>query len=47
VTDHRIGISIYNLPAVMDGGIDQFIEELSTRDEADRLSATGVGADED
>ena len=41
VTDHRIGHSIYNLPAVMDGGINEFIEELSTRDEAERLSATG------
>ena len=42
VTDHRINISIFNLPAVMEGGIDSFIEELSTRDEADRLSATGI-----
>lgn len=42
VTDHRIGVSIYNLPAVMDGNIDGFIEELSTRDEAERLAATGV-----
>jgi peptide chain release factor 1 len=41
VTDHRIGVSIYNLPAVMDGGIDEFIEELSTRDEADRLATSG------
>ncbi|HJR80402.1 MAG TPA: peptide chain release factor 1 [Anaerolineales bacterium] len=40
VTDHRIGLSIYNLPTVMDGGINDFIEELSTRDEADRLSAS-------
>ncbi|MFZ5880061.1 MAG: peptide chain release factor 1 [Chloroflexota bacterium] len=46
VTDHRIGLSIYNLPAVMDGDIEPFIEELSTRDEADRLAATGVD-DED
>ena len=42
VTDHRIGVSSYNLPAVMDGGIDEFIEELSTREEADRLAASGV-----
>jgi peptide chain release factor 1 len=42
VTDHRIGLSNYNLPAVMDGGIDEFIGELSTRDEADRLSASGL-----
>ncbi|MDQ2692228.1 MAG: peptide chain release factor 1 [Chloroflexota bacterium] len=42
VTDHRIGVSIYNLPAVMDGGIDEFIDELSTRDEAERLATSGV-----
>lgn len=42
VTDHRIGISNYNLPAVMAGSINEFIEELSTRDEADRLAATGL-----
>ncbi|MBI3152481.1 MAG: peptide chain release factor 1 [Chloroflexi bacterium] len=46
VTDHRIGYSSYNLPAVMDGDIDQFIDELSTRDEADKLAATGVDDDE-
>ena len=42
VTDHRIGVSSYNLPAVMDGGIDEFIDELSTRDEAERLATSGV-----
>jgi peptide chain release factor 1 len=46
VTDHRIGLSNYNLPAVMDGAIDQFIEELSTRDEADRLASSGVDDEE-
>ena len=45
VTDHRINVSIFNLPAVMQGGIDEFIEELSTRDEAERLSASGVEED--
>ncbi len=45
VTDHRINLSSYNLPAVMDGDIDMFIEELATRDEAERLSA-GVDDDE-
>jgi len=44
VTDHRVGVSSYNLPAVMDGDIDQFIDELSTRAEAERLSA---GVDEE
>jgi peptide chain release factor 1 len=42
VTDHRINVSIFNLPVVMEGSIDQFIEELSSRDEAERLSASGV-----
>jgi peptide chain release factor 1 len=45
VTDHRINVSIFNLPVVMEGSIDQFIEELSNRDEADRLSATGLEDD--
>ena len=42
VTDHRINISSYNLPVVMDGDIDMFIDELATRDEADRLAAVGM-----
>ena len=46
VTDHRIGVSSHNLPVVMDGDIDMFIEELSTRDEAGKLSATGLDDDE-
>ena len=40
VTDHRIGLSLHNLPAVLDGGIDPFLDELSTRDQAERLQAT-------
>ncbi len=47
VTDHRIGLSSYNLPGVMAGDIDQFIEELSTRDEAGRLAASGADGEED
>jgi peptide chain release factor 1 len=46
VTDHRINVSSYNLAGVMEGAIDQFIDELSTRDETDRLSAVGMGEDE-
>jgi peptide chain release factor 1 len=47
VTDHRIGVSSYNLPVVMDGDIELFIEKLSNRDEADKLSASGVDDDDD
>jgi peptide chain release factor 1 len=39
VTDHRINISNYNLPVVMEGDIDDFIEELAMQDEAERLAA--------
>ncbi len=39
VTDHRIGLSSHNLQAVLDGSIDSFIDELATRDEAERLKA--------
>jgi len=46
VTDHRGNISSFNLPAVMDGELDQFIDELSQRDETERLSSIGEG-DED
>ena len=42
VTDHRINMSSYNLPVVMDGEIDEFLEELSTWDEADRLAEAGL-----
>jgi peptide chain release factor 1 len=45
VTDHRIGLSSYNLPAVMDGALDEFIEELATRDQAERLAAATVDDD--
>lgn len=40
VTDHRINVSSYNLPVVMDGEIDTFIDELSTRDEAEKLTSS-------
>lgn len=45
VTDHRIGVSSYNLPSIMEGNIDFFIDELSIREEADRLAAVGPAED--
>jgi len=42
VTDHRIGVSSYNLPAVMDGDIDLFIDELATREQAEKLAEAGM-----
>ena len=42
VTDHRINMSTYNLQGMMYGSLDEFIDELDTRDEADRLAAVGI-----
>jgi peptide chain release factor 1 len=42
VTDHRINMSSFNLPAVLEGEIEEFIDELGTRDEAERLAAIGM-----
>jgi peptide chain release factor 1 len=38
VTDHRLGLSLYNLPGVLDGNLDQFIDELAAREQAAKLS---------
>jgi peptide chain release factor 1 len=42
VTDHRINMSLYNLTSVLNGGIDEFIDELSLRDESERLAVLGM-----
>lgn len=41
VTDHRVNFTSYNLPAVMDGDIDAFIDELATHEQAELLAHTG------
>ncbi len=43
VTDHRIGYSNFNLPAVMDGDLDIFIDQLATQQQAEQLAAGSVG----
>ncbi|HYL44254.1 MAG TPA: peptide chain release factor 1 [Ktedonobacteraceae bacterium] len=37
VTDHRIGLSRHNLPGVLNGELDEFIDTLITVDQADKL----------
>ncbi len=39
VTDHRIGLTIHNLPAILNGDLNSIIDELATQDEAERLQA--------
>ena len=38
VTDHRVNISSYNLTGVLDGDIDEFIDELTLVDESEKLA---------
>lgn len=38
VTDHRIGLTVYNLPAVMNGDLDEFIEKLRIADSAEKMT---------
>ena len=37
VTDHRIGLTVYNLPDVMNGDIQKFIEELHLAENAEKM----------
>lgn len=42
ITDHRINLSLSNIPGVLDGQIDPFVSELRTADEADRMREAGL-----
>ena len=37
VTDHRIGLTVYNLPSVMDGDLGKFVEELKIANNTSKL----------
>jgi peptide chain release factor 1 len=37
VTDHRIGLTLYKLDAILDGDLDEIIETLITTDQAEQL----------
>ena len=39
VTDHRIGLTLYKLDAVMNGDLDEVIDALTTADRAEKLQA--------
>ncbi|MGW8319167.1 MAG: peptide chain release factor 1 [Candidatus Promineifilaceae bacterium] len=43
VTDHRVGFTSYNLPVVMEGDLDSFIDALTIADEAAKLAVGGNG----
>jgi peptide chain release factor 1 len=39
VTDHRIGLTLYNLSQIIDGDLDELIEKLKIADRAEKLAA--------
>ncbi|MGB9762242.1 MAG: peptide chain release factor 1 [Caldimicrobium sp.] len=42
VTDHRIGLTVYNLPEVLDGDLDEFIDALITHYRTEALKREEV-----
>ena len=41
VTDHRVGLTLYKIDAIMDGDIDEIINALATADQAEKLKNAG------
>ncbi len=39
LTDHRIGLTVHNLPSILDGAIDSLVQALSEADQAEKLAA--------
>jgi peptide chain release factor 1 len=42
VTDHRIGLTSHRLENILDGDLDEFIDELATTEQAEKLRAVGM-----
>ncbi|MCL4232314.1 MAG: peptide chain release factor 1 [Dehalococcoidia bacterium] len=40
ITDHRVGLTVHNIPDRMDGNIDDVVDAVATADEAERLQAS-------
>jgi peptide chain release factor 1 len=43
-TDHRIGLTVYNLDKIMDGALDEIVDALSTREQAEKLQKLNESA---
>jgi peptide chain release factor 1 len=41
VTDHRIGLTVHNLPGLLEGDLDRLVEPLAEADQAERLARVG------
>lgn len=43
VTDHRIGLTLYKIEAIMNGDLDELIDALITADQAEKMKASAEG----
>ena len=41
MTDHRVGLTLYKLDSVLDGGLDEFIDALAAAEQAEKLKGGG------
>ena len=41
VTDHRIGLTLYKIDSILNGGLDELIDALVTADQAEKLRQGG------
>ncbi len=46
ITDHRIGLDVHGMPAVLDGDLDRIIDALVTADQAERLASMERSSDQ-
>jgi peptide chain release factor 1 len=44
LTDHRIGLTIHNLPAVLEGALDEVVEALQRAEQEERIKALAAKA---
>lgn len=42
LTDHRINLTLYNLPSILDGNIDEVLDKLQMAENFERLKASGL-----
>ncbi len=42
LTDHRIGLTVHNLPKILDGDLDPIIEALISADQTEKLKSAGI-----
>jgi peptide chain release factor 1 len=43
VTDHRVGVTIHNLPGLLQGDLDRLVDPLAEADQAARLASVSIG----